>query len=218
MKGIKLKNIQIQLNNMVKAACLVVVVLTTSLLSADEYYTTDAKDIAENSRLQEKVAQENYFLGKLKEDLDVFQKDYVLANLGSIYFTKKEFRKAVKYLEMVGHSWELDKKSKVISPASFNLGMIYIHGKGDIPKNYVKAFKAFTRATWAGNIAASREVYVMCRDKEVDVEMIRAFTVENLEYYQQGVNHPLYESVVDNLRFLYMCESERIYLEPLLVD
>ena len=67
MKGIKLKNIQIQLNNMVKAACLVVVVLTTSLLSADEYYTTDAKDIAENSRLQEKVAQENYFLGKLKE-------------------------------------------------------------------------------------------------------------------------------------------------------
>lgn len=214
-RTIQLKAIQIKLMNMIKAVSIVVVLLATPALTADVYTTVDAKDIAENSQLQGKLDQEAYFLEQLKRDLDVFQKDYVLANLGGIYFTKKEFKKAVKYLERVGHSWELNKASQVISPASFNLGMIYIHGKGSIPKNYVKAFEAFTRATWGGNIAASREVYVMCRDKEVDAERIRAFTIENFKYYQQGSGHLLYRSAVANLKFLYLCDSEQAYLKPL---
>lgn len=198
-----------------KAVVLVIATLTLSTVAAESPVTLDTADSAENSEMQNLLDQEQVYLERVKQDLSVFQQDQVHAALGTIYLQKKEYGKALKYLEKVGASWELNKKSVVISRASFNLAMIYVHGKG-IAKDYPKAFAAFARATWGGNEPAGRELYVMCRDKEVSAEMIRDFTVKNFNYYIVGVGHSLYEASTSNLQFMYACDSERAFIDEML--
>ena len=211
MIKINLSKIHSKFSSLIQGLCLVCSVFMAASVSSQQYETIDTND-TENSLMKAIVADEIFYLEKIKEELNDFDKDRALASLGTIYLRKKEYTKAREYLEMVGFSLALDKQSPVISAASYNLGMIYVHGKG-IPKNYPKAFAAFARATWGSNIQASRELYVMCRDKEVDGETIRAFTKENLQYHKLGIEHPLYRAAVLNIDFLLSCESESAYIQ-----
>jgi hypothetical protein len=189
--------------------------LTMSVVSAEDLVTLDATNSAQNSQMKSLLTDEQFYLDKMKQDLNVFEKDQVYASLGTIYLQRKEYGKALKYLEQLGVSWEQDKKSPVISAGSYNLAMIYVHGKG-IPKDYPKAFAAFARATWGGNEPAVSELYVMCRDKEVSAEMIRNFTIEQYNIYAQGVDHPFYVVSASNLNAMYACESEKPFIDNLL--
>ena len=186
-----------------KLVCMTIALLTTHTLAAEDIVTVDAAD-NENSDMQVLMMDEVFYLEKLRKDLGFIEKDQALASLGTIYLRKKEYAKALKYLKMVGHSWEIYKTNPVISAASYNLGMIYIHGKG-IPKDYPKAFDAFARATWAGNREASRELYIMCRDKEAGEAQILAFIEKSIEYVEQGAKHPLFQSASSNLSLIQQC-------------
>jgi TPR repeat protein len=194
---------QQKIKNVAKLACIALSLLTTHTLAAKDIVTVDAAD-NDNSDMQVLVSDEDFYLEKLKNNLGYIEKDQALASLGTIYLRKREYAKALKYLKMVGHSWEIYKTNPVISAASYNLGMIYIHGKG-IPKDYPKAFDAFARATWAGNREASRELYIMCRDKEAKEAQILAFIEKNIEYVEQGEEHQLFESASLNLSLIQQC-------------
>jgi TPR repeat protein len=189
--------------NWAKLVRIALSLLTTQTLAAKDIVNVDAAD-NDNSDMQVFMTNEGFYLDKLKNNLGFIEKDQALASLGTIYLKKKEYAKALKYLKMVGHSWEIYKTNPVISAASYNLGMIYINGKG-IPKDYPKAFDAFARATWAGNREASRELYIMCRDKEAREEQILDFIEKNSEYVEQGAEHELFESASLNLSLIQQC-------------
>lgn len=194
---------QQKIKNVAKLFFITLLLLTTHTLAAKDIVTVDAADNG-NSDMQVLMSDEDFYLEKLKNKLGYIEKDQALASLGTIYLRKREYAKALKYLKMVGHSLEIYKTNPVISAASYNLGMIYIHGKG-IPKDYPKAFDAFARATWAGNREASRELYIMCRDKEAKEEQIVAFIEKNIEYVEQGKGHQLFESALLNLSLIQQC-------------
>ena len=94
--------------NWAKLVCIALSLLSTHMLAAEDIVTVAVAD-NDNSDMQVVMSDEHFYLEKLKNNLGYIEKDQALASLGTIYLRKREYAKALKYLKMVGHSWEIYK-------------------------------------------------------------------------------------------------------------
>lgn len=135
------------------------------------------------------------------------------AQLGSIYLFDKKYDKSL-YHSLKSIELNRDKGFNTsVSAANYNLGMIYIHGKGR-QSNNKKAFTYFSQAALkANNLAAMKEVFVMCIKKEAPIKKFREF--ENTLYNRFFLSdNPIKKEIATNgISLLYKCSSETEYIK-----
>lgn len=141
--------------------------LSPAIHALEPYESYDTNSPEWNSQigqLKQRIAQDESIL---KNSTSPEEKALASLRLGVYYMSIKD-GKSVGYLTQAAqyHDWHIN------SPASYNLGMVYLHGKG-VPINLEQSFKWFAAAAKKSNTEAMREIFIMCRDNEVSVNSLK---------------------------------------------
>lgn len=201
------------MNNLIKICILCSILIATNQLYAEDITTVDRKDINQSEAFSSIKKNEAVYLKIAKDANSNFnEKIQAMAQLGSIYLFEENYKLARFYLEKVSQSGFLYPKDNFFSSSAFNLGMIYIHGKGT-PVDYKKAFLHFTRAAFAGNIPAMKEVVVMCINNEVESTELHKFSKKSFQNILSSTSGLEIEIAEKNLQLLGECPSEHEYIK-----
>ena len=184
-------------------------------LFANEIITVDkgTQDAYHFEVMQDLKNNEHVFLSIINsEDSSSTEKLEAKTRLGSIYLLNNEFRLAIHYLlEVNAASGSVSDKNRFVSSARYNLGMIFLHGKG-VEKDFEKAYQYFSKAGQAGNTPAVEEVVVMCINGEVSSPVIRRFVEETYESYISAVDDQYKETIRNHLSLLAGCPSQTQFI------
>lgn len=187
-------------------------------LFAKEIVTVDAgtQDADHLEVIQDLENSEHVFFSIINDvDSSSTEKLEAKTRLGSIYLINKDYRQAIKYFQEVDVAGSsVSDKNRFVSSARYNLGMIYIHGKG-VEKDFEKAYHYFSKAGQAGNTPALEEVVVMCINAEVSSSVIRRFVDEIYESYISAIDDQSKEATRNHLSLLAGCPSQTQYINQL---
>jgi len=191
-------------------------ILLSHSLFAKEIVTIDTgtQDAYHLEVIQDLASSEPVFFNIINDkNSSSTEKLEAKTRLGSIYLINKDFRQAIKYLQEVdAASSSVSDKNRFVSSARYNLGMIYIHGKG-VEIDFEKAYHYFSQAGLAGNTPAVEEVVVMCINGEVSSPVIHRFAEEVYESYISALDDLSKEMERSHLSLLAGCPSQAQFVD-----